>query len=262
VFTPYKDNAGITVSNAGSGNHYTNGSNEKIDMWWAHLGRDVINGQMDDNYQDYAGGPAVTNLNGGNANGRHVDGVTVTSTNASFPFNPIYSTATDGPQNNRVSLVITGSNPAKSVNVPKYFIPGSTNYYFIKQSDVDAGTAKLITAVDANGVLTYSGGTIDPNTDTQFQRTGDPVYGTDGAKAIPSFIANPFVGSRADITCQAVHTGTGWIVEYKRALKTADALKQDVDFTALEDQPFGVAIWNKSNNQHGIKPNLMLKFQK
>jgi hypothetical protein len=50
-------------------------------------------------------------------------------------------------------------------------------------------------------------------------------------------------------------------VEYKRALKTSDALKQDVDFSSLQDQPFGVAIWNRSNYQHGIQPNLVLKFQ-
>ncbi len=262
VFSPYKDNAGLTVSNANSGNHYTNGSNEKIDMWWGHLGRDVIYNQLDDNYQDWAGGPAVTNLVGGSGNGRHLDGLVVNGANASFPFAPTYTSATDGSSNNRVSLVITGSSPAKSVNVPKYVIPGQTNYYYIKQSDIDAGTAKLITAVDANGVLTYSGGTIDPNTDAAYQRTGDPVYGGVGAKAIPSFIAAPLVGPRADITGQAVHTGTGWIVEYKRALKTADVLKQDVDFSSLEDQPFGLAIWNKSNNQHGIKPNLNLKFKK
>jgi hypothetical protein len=45
-------------------------------------------------------------------------------------------------------------------------------------------------------------------------------------------------------------------------LKTTDALKQDVDFSSLEDQPFGVAIFNKSNYQHGIKPGLLLKFDK
>jgi len=45
-------------------------------------------------------------------------------------------------------------------------------------------------------------------------------------------------------------------------------LKQDIDFTKgkdgdqLVDQPFGVAIFNKSNYQHAIKPNLLLKFEK
>ncbi|HET9824499.1 MAG TPA: ethylbenzene dehydrogenase-related protein, partial [Chitinophagaceae bacterium] len=67
---------------------------------------------------------------------------------------------------------------------------------------------------------------------------------------------------RGDITSAAVYTGSGWAVEIKRPLKTEDALKQDVDFSTLENQQFGVAIWNASNYQHGIQPNLVLKFKK
>lgn len=260
VFTPYINNVGVPVANT-SGNHYTNGSNEKIDMWWSHLGRDVLFGQMDDNFQDWAGGPSVTNLVGGNGNGRHLDGQTVTGASGTWPGAPTYSSRTDGSSNNRITLPLTGGSG--NVNVPKYFIPGAAaNYYAIKQSDIDNSTAKLITAVDVNGVLTYAGGTIDPNTDTGYQRTGDAVYGGDGPKCMPGYIAAPLIGERADITCQATYTGSGWIVEYKRALKTSDVLKQDIDFTSLNDQEFGVAIWNKSNYQHGIKPNLVLKFKK
>ena len=43
VFTPYTDysvTSAVPKSNASSGNHYTNGANEKIDMWWGHLSRD------------------------------------------------------------------------------------------------------------------------------------------------------------------------------------------------------------------------------
>jgi hypothetical protein len=29
----------------------------------------------------------------------------------------------------------------------------------------------------------------------------------------------------------------------------------------MNDQPFGFAIWDKSNYQHGIQTNLVLKFQ-
>jgi hypothetical protein len=111
-------------------------------------------------------------------------------------------------------------------------------------------------------VLTYNGGTIDPTVGTDFQRVGDAVTGGVGPKAIPSFIASPLIGGRADITCAAVHTGAGWVVEYKRLLKTSDVLKQDVDFSSLKDQQFGFAIWDKSNNQHAIQPNLVLKFKK
>lgn len=71
VFTPYLDYSvtpAAMVSNSASGNHYTNGPNEKIDMWWGRLGfisKDASLNQMDDNYQDYAGGQAITNLTGG-----------------------------------------------------------------------------------------------------------------------------------------------------------------------------------------------------
>ena len=115
--------------------------------------------------------------------------------------------------------------------------------------------------MSSTGVLTYNGGTIDPNASTDYQRVGDAVTGGDGAKCFPSYIASPLIGERADITGAAVYTGSGWIIEYKRALKTGDVLKQDVDFSSLQDQPFGFAIWNNSNNQHGIQPNLLLKFQ-
>ena len=40
VFTPYIDYSLATpalVSNSASGNHYTNGPNEKIDMWWGRV---------------------------------------------------------------------------------------------------------------------------------------------------------------------------------------------------------------------------------
>lgn len=262
VFTPYKDNAGVSVSNANNGNHYTNGSNEKIDMWWGHLGRDVSEGKMDDNYQDYAGGPDVTNLVGGNANGRHLDGLVPTgSKDAAWPNRPLYTSyadGTNGPYNNRqTNFQITGGI---KTTVPKYVVPGAS-VAFIKQSDIDNGTAKLITAIDVNGVITYNGGTIDPNVGSDYLRSGDPVYGNTAPKAIPSVVVAPFANGRQDITCQANYTGTGWVVEYMRALKTGDALKQDVDFSSKEDQQFGVAIWNRSNYQHGIQPNLVLKFK-
>jgi hypothetical protein len=266
VFVPYTNfsvSPPVTVSNASSGNHYTNGASEKIDMWWVHLSRDVIFNQMDDNYQDWAGGPSVTNLVGGSGNGRHVDGITVSGASGTWPFAPTYTPVTpaQGASNNRQNLKLNGNGT--SVAVPAWIIPNAANYYYILATDtLPGGKAVKITAVDSSGVLTYSGGTIDPNVGTDYQRIGDGVTGGDGPKCFPSYIASPLLGARADITCSALYTGTGWIIEYTRKLKTGDALKQDVDFSSLQDQPFGLAIWNKSNNQHGIQPNLLLKFKK
>ena len=265
VFTPYLDYSvtpAVEKSNSNNGNHYTNGANEKIDMWWGHLSKDLIFNQIDDNYQDWAGGPGVTSLVGGSGNGRHVDGITVNGASTTWPNAPTYTTTpVQGNSANKQTLKLDGTGA--SVSVPTWVIPSGTNYYYILATDTLAGgKAKKITGVSSTGVLSYSGGTIDPNVGTDYQRIGDAVNGGDGPKCFPSYIASPLVGGRADITGAAVYTGSGWIVEYKRLLKTGDTLKQDVDFSSLVDQPFGFAIWNQSNNQHGINPNLLLTFQK
>lgn len=264
VFTPYLDystNPAVQKSNANSGNHYTNGSNEKIDMWWLHPNRGFAFGSMDDNYQDWAGGPAVTNLTGGNGNGRHFDDLVVSGASTTWPFRPSYTAdATQGSITNTQNLKLDGTGT--SVAVPMWIIPNATAD-FLKASDTLAGgTARRVTGVSSAGVLSYAGGTLDPNTGTDYQRLGATATAALGAKCIPGNIVSPVLRGRADITMGAVHTGTGWIYEFKRPIKTTDALNQDIDFTGLADQPFGVAFWNSNNNQHSIHPNLLLKFQK
>lgn len=261
IFEPYKDFTGKWVANT-SGNHYTNGNNEKIDMWWCHLPKDLLTNQMDDQYQDWAGGPGRTDTLGGNGNGRHADDLYPPT-----PFSTTYlntNTGLDnGAFNNTQSLKMSDSNA--TVNVPKWVIPEASNKAFYTAADtLSSGAAKKITAVSKTGVLTYSGGNIDPNGKTDYLDAPDAGY-TIGAKCIPSFISAPLSKGRADITATGVYTaGKGWVVEIKRLLKTPDPskLKQDVDFSGLQDQPFGMAIFNSSNNQHGIQPNLILKFSK
>ena len=265
IFTPYTDyskSPPVYTPNA-SGNHYTNGPNEKIDMWWGRLGyisKDASLHFMDDNYQDWAGGPSITNLTGGNANGRHVDGIYPSGTDTVWPKRPLYTASpAQGEINNRISLKLDGTG--SSVNVPLYVSTNAAGSGFIMASDTE--NVSRVVAVSSTGVLTFSDGSIlDPTITTDYNRTGDPVYGGVGPKAIPGFIAAPLLGERADITSAAVYTGSGWIVEIQRKLNTNDALKQDVDFTSLQDQQFGMAIWNSSNYQHGIQPNLVLKFKK
>lgn len=215
----------------GFARHHTNNPAERIDMWhWKSVRGGQNFGQFDDQYQDNT-----------YPNGRKSDA------------------GTGGYSNNTQKLVITGSSPAVTVDVPKYVIPNKTRYNWILGSEISDGTAKLITAVDANGVLTLSDGTtIDPAADVAFQREGAGV----GAKAIPYIYMSAFEGSRGNVTCKGVFTGTGWILEFKRALETGDTEKKDVDFSALDDQYFGFAIFENAQIAHGIKPNLLLKFQK
>ena len=271
VFTPYLDYSqtpAAMVSNANNGNHYTNGQAEKIDMWWGRLGfitKDASLNQMDDNYQDWAGGPTYSSVTGGNANGRHVDGIVPDGTfSTTWPYRPNYTVSpTQGEVSNSQNLKLDGTGA--SVAVPIWVVPNaaSTSGFLLVSDTLSYGKAKKVTEVSSAGVLTLSDGSkIDPTVGTAYQRTGDPVTGPTAVNYIPAYIAVPLIGGRADITAAATYTGTGWIIEYKRALKTGDVLNQDVDFTSLQDQQFGVAFWNKSNNQHGINPYLTLTFSK
>lgn len=213
----------------GHGRHYTNNPNERIDMWhWKSVRGGVNTDQFDDQYQDNT-----------------------------FPNGRKSDSGTSGYSDNKQNLVVTGSSPEVTLTVPKYFIPARTNYYWIMGTEVSDGTAKLITAVDANGVLTYDGGTIDPNTDPEYQRDGTGV----GDKAIAGIIITPFTGSRGDISCKAEYTGSGWILEYQRALSTGDTERKDIDFSSLDDQYFGFAIFENAQIAHAIKANLLLKFE-
>jgi hypothetical protein len=258
IFNPYRNFAGVMVPNK-SGNHYTNGANEKIDMWWCHLNKDLVTNQMDDQYQDWAGGPSVTDTVGGSGNGRHADDLIPPS-----PFTTSYintnTNVNNGAFNNSQSLKLDGTGA--SVNVPKWVIPNATGQlYYLATDTLAGGKALKVTGVSSTGVLTYVGGTLDPNGAAEYldnSGTGTTI----GTKCIPSFIAAPLSGGRGDFTATGKYTGTGWILEFKRALKTGDVLKQDIDFSSLTDQPFGMAIFNTSNYQHGIQPNLLLKFQK
>lgn len=261
LFTPYRNFAGVMVPNK-SGNHYTNGAAEKIDMWWCHLNKDLLTNQFDDQYQDWAGGPSATDTVGGSGNGRHADDLVPPS-----PFSTTYlntnpnPTNTNGALNNSQSLKLDGTGA--SVNVPKWIVPGAANKLYYNLTDTLAGGVALkVTKVSSTGILTLiDGSTIDPTGDAGYlDNTGTAA--TVGAKCIPSFLANPLSGGRADITATGVYNGNNWVLEFKRKLKTGDVLKQDIDFTSLQDQPFGVAIFNSSNYQHGIQPNLLLKFQK
>ncbi|MCF8430218.1 MAG: hypothetical protein K9G64_08815, partial [Bacteroidia bacterium] len=177
----------------------------------------------------------------------------------SYPNGRKSDVGTGGYTNNTQKLsLLLPSGSTIQVDAPKYVIPNKTDYNWIIQTEIDGGTAKLITGIDSLGILTYAGGTINPIADIEFQRKGATV----GNKAIPYIYMTPFVGSRADVTCKGTFTGTGWILEYKRALKTGDIDKQDVDFSDLEDKYFGFAIFENAQIAHAIKPNLVLKFKK
>ncbi len=229
-------NSATTVGGAATGgNHWTNQINERIDMWHYHLVKDAPYGQLSDEYQDWANGA-------NNANGRKRDA---------------QLKSTDGTTTNIQSLIIPGTS--KSVSVPRWVIPDATNQTHILAKDtLQGGSAKLITGVNPVGVLTYEGGSINPNLGNDYKRNGATV----GKKCISSVMVSPFTGNRADITAKSVYTGKGYVAEIKRKLKTDDKLNQDVDFSDLQEKPFGVAVFNRADIAHAIKPNLVLKFNR
>lgn len=219
-----------------TGRHFTGSATEFLDMWhWKSVRTGFPSSQVDDQLQnntefDLADG------------GRHGD-----------------PKVSGGYADNVQTLPLTGGTPGQTVSVPKYFVPGSTNYYWVLKSDQISGTAKLITGVDVNGVLTYAGGTIDPNTDVEFQRSG----ATTGSKCMPSVCdVAPFVGDRGDIDAKAIFTGGGWILEFSRSLITPSGVtgNSDVQFDVTSDYVFGIAVFDNAAIAHAINSKFTLKF--
>jgi hypothetical protein len=212
----------------GSSRHYTNFPTERIDMWHWKSVRGGVNGgfQFDDQYQDNT-----------------------------YPNGRLSDDGAGAYSDNKQTLTVTGSSATRTV--PKYVFPSRTNYKWIMQSEV--ASALQVTAVAQNGVLTLSdGSTLDPIADKEYQRLGQGL----GSKAVPGIIISSYTGNRGDISCKSSYTGSGWILEFKRALKTGDTNKMDVDFSSLADQYFGFAIFENAQIAHSIKPNLVLKFKK
>ncbi|MBL4561879.1 MAG: hypothetical protein JKX79_12940, partial [Labilibaculum sp.] len=139
---------------------------------------------------------------------------------------------------------------------PKYVIPNRTNYYWITQAEIDGKTAKEVTAVAENGVLTYDGGTIDPN--------NNPSYSQGfGNKRMPSVIVNPGGGEnarRGEVQVKAKHVGSGWQLEIRRKLVTGDPT--DASFAPGQSIPFGLAIFNNAAIGHGMSNFLTMEIEK
>jgi len=207
--------------------HYLNKEGDKVDMWHWKRVRGTYLGQVDDQKMLYDD-PAE----GSGANGRTGDG-----------------TGSGGYSNNSQTLAITGTGV--EVSIPLYVIPEMADYYWISQDEIDNGTAKMITAVDENGVLTYEGGTINP-------ADGGYEQGV-GTKRLPSVTTKAFTLGRADISISANHTGSGWVCEFTRKMNTGD--EDDVVFDINQELPFGFAIFNNAAIAHGIKPGLLMKFE-
>ncbi len=206
--------------------HYMMNPNELADLWHWKRVRNALSQSVDDGYVQYEEDEGFASANGRKAD----EGLAIYSGNKFV-------------------------DPVTDLAGPKYVIPGRENYYWVAQSEIDNGTAKAITGVAADGVLTYDGGTIDP--------TGDPDYSQGfGNKRMPSVIINPGGAGndgRSETQVRAVHTGSGWQLEIKRKLNTGDP--NDAVFTLGEEIPFALAIFNNAAIGHGQSSFLKMKFE-
>jgi hypothetical protein len=224
---------------------HTNGPSEKLDCWRARMLQVVYANQANDTYIDWGNGAI-------NVNEVHND--------------PQVNT-TDGGISNKQSIKITGKST--KVSIPMW-VKLNSSYNngegAILATDTANGTCVFITAVDSNGVLSYAAsrggaitGTIDPNIGTDYKQITDG----DGSKCIPGSIVALYSGSRGDLSANAFWTGSGWRLMIKRALKTSDTFNQDIDFSSLSDQPFGIGVmFNGADNEHAIHTGLILHFKK
>ena len=228
----------ISIPNYG-GTMRTKEATEKLDCWRARMVQSVYANQAIDAYIDWGNG-------GSNANGINKD--------------PQIN-STDGGINNKQIIKVTGQN--YKVNVPMWMNVNATYNNgdgAILASDTTSGIAAKVTAVDTNGVLTLnSGAPIDPTIGTDYLRVGEGL----GSKCIPGTIVSLYTGSCADVSANAFYTGTGWRLMLKRALQTSDTYKQDINFSSLSDQLFGIGImFNGADNQHAIHTGMILHFKK
>ncbi|MFK5958825.1 MAG: ethylbenzene dehydrogenase-related protein [Lutibacter sp.] len=226
----------------GGGHHYTV-TGEQTDMWhWKSVRTGLPTGQFDD---------------------KHITDLTTAAVAAGGTGKARAGDAKDGGghSNNKISLpLLDGSNAGTNVNVPKYYIPGKTDYYWILTSEVTDGTAVEIVGVHDNGTLDLAnGGTIDPVADVDYQRPVTTDLHSPALKGMPSITTAPFVGSRGDLLCGQTYTGNGWILEWKRPLNTGNA--DDIAYDTTQSYQFGLGIFDNAAIAHAIKPDLTFSFE-
>jgi hypothetical protein len=207
--------------------HYMKNDGEVADFWHWKRDRHALAEACDDGYVKY-----VPEAGTAAANGRKND---------------------EGPSPYSTGMKFT--DPTTDLSGPKYVIPSRENYYWITQAEIDGGTAKAVTAIAADGTLTYAGGTIVP--------AGDPSYSRGfGNKRMPSVIINPGGGEsahRGEVQIKSKHVGSGWQLEIRRKLNTNDPT--DAEFVIGESIPFGLAIFNNAAIGHAQSNYLTMEIE-
>jgi len=126
------------------------------------------------------------------------------------------------------------------MNLPKYWIPGRSDYHWIMQSEIDNGAAREIVDMDASGNLVDQDGTV-------LDRT---LFGYDSALVIPSvFGIRPATGSRGDVDAWYQWENGRWYLKIKRVRDTGNA--DDVQFTKRNTPyQFSIGVMNNASIAH------------
>lgn len=180
---------------------------ETADTWHWKRDRNGPVFELDDQYLDNA------------LNGRHNDAGT-------------------GSYSDNVQSVTTTGAGLKVL--PKYWIPGRTDYHWIMQSEIDNGTARKIVDMDASGNLIDQDGTVLDRTQ----------FGYDSGFVIPSVVGiKPATGSRGDVDAWYRWESGRWYVKIKRLRDTANA--DDVQFTKRNTPyQFSIGVMNNASIAH------------
>ena len=127
------------------------------------------------------------------------------------------------------------------MKAPLHWIPGRMNYHWILQSEIDAGFARKIVDVDADGNLVDEDGTV----------IRKEMVGYDSAWTIPSLtMIKPGTGSRADLKEAHKWKDGVWTLEIVRARDTGDP-EHDVQFTRTgTPYEFSVGIMDNAAIAH------------
>ena len=208
----------------------------KADLWHWKRGRNALSNTVDDGYVD-----AVPNAGTSAANGRKSDAGKV-----QYDDRPVFTDLATGKKG------------------PRWIKPGMSGYYWVTDAEVANYSAKEVSGVAVDGTLTYKDDaagtlkTLDPNVDLASYVQGK------GTKRFPSIKINDgsgFVGydSRNDTKIKAVHTGTKWVIEITRKLKTEDSAN-DVVFEIGKEMKFGMAFFENSAIAHGTLNLLTMKI--
>ena len=207
--------------------HYMKNEGELTDFWHWKRDRHALAEACDDGFVQWEDDEGMASANGR----KNDEGISPYKNNQSF---------TDE---------VTG------MKGPLYVIPNRENYYWIAQSEIDNETAKAVTGIAVNGVITYDGGTIDPNDDPDYSQGF-------GSKRIPSVIINPAGqgnDGRSEVRIKSRHTGSGWVLEIRRELNTGDP--KDAEFVVGESMSFGLAIFNNAAIGHGMSNFLTMTIE-